>query len=90
MNSLIVAIEEFLSLTKQARKIADSSLDPKDKHSLIFGHIQEQISASGLPFEYYVPDSSYDEEIVTFVKAMEEQAEKFKTVISREGKPCES
>jgi hypothetical protein len=63
---------ESIKIYNKALKIFNSELDWKDKYDLIFS---EDISLK-FNFEWYDPDTSYEEDITAFMSALTEYMKK--------------
>lgn len=59
---------------EKAKKIINSDLDWEAKYDLIFS---DEISRK-FNLDYYDPDTSYREDVMAFMDALEEYMEKFK------------
>lgn len=63
-----LTFDELLEVYSEAIRIFDSGISWKAKYDLIFS---DRIS-QGVDFEWYDPDTSYEEDVTSFIKAFKE------------------
>lgn len=70
------ARKEFIRLAHKAQAIADSLASWKTKYESIFSdEISGAIRKTKIPIIYYYPDSTYEDDVRTFVRAVMDKAE---------------
>ena len=74
-------IHEFIRLAEEAVHIRDSKAPWKMKYDLIFSPGMSRRMHALVPFEYYDPDTSYEEDVRAFCRAVEEKAEELRLVL---------
>ena len=74
---------EFVRLAKVASKISDSSDTSWElKYELIFSEeISVAIRNTGVSFEYYDPDTTYEEDVRAYVNSVNEKADEIEKVL---------
>lgn len=70
----------LIKIAETAQTIKDSELEVETKYDLIFSeNISRKFFAEckklGINFEYYDPDTSYEEDIIAFVNAVSAKAQ---------------
>lgn len=79
-------IRKFITLSKEADTIALSDLDWELKYNLIFSDdISREMYNLDLVPEYYDPDSSYEDDVLAFVRAVTERAKQLELFITNNG-----
>lgn len=78
---------EILALAKRARNIVDSKLSWKDKYDLIFSQSISQpifrfFKSMNLDFNYDDPDSSYEDDVLAFVRALESRLQELEPLLT--------
>ena len=71
-------IDKLLNLIQRAERTYESDLDWEDKYDVIFSKscsqeinlLRKQV---GLSFDYYDPDTSYEEDVSAYVRALRDQ-----------------
>lgn len=72
-------IREFIRLADTAKAIRDSGADWETKYDLIFSDdISVAVRRTGVGFDYYDPDTSYEEDVRAFVDALVAKAEELR------------
>ena len=75
------AVSEFIDLADQAVAIRDSDASWETKFHLIFSaDIARAIYDTGMHFNYYDPDTSYEEDTLAFVQAAQEKANELRNI----------
>lgn len=65
-------IERLKRLAELARIIVDSNMDWEDKYDRFFGGINVSVREAGLNFDYYDPDSSYEDDVLAYNNAFQQ------------------
>lgn len=75
-------LKEIVDLIEQANKIYNSTADWEIKYDLIFDlGIWQKIREAGFSFDYYDPDTSYEEDVQAYLSALNEFKEKLGNVL---------
>lgn len=81
-------VKEFIRLADIAKEIINNEfLEWKEKYDLIFGlKIQ---STTGITFDWYDPDTTYEEDVTYYFEALMEKADRLRTLtISTTNRTC--
>lgn len=73
-------VRKFLELARNIMKIYGSEASGKTKYSLIFS-INKEIAEMDMSFDWFDPDSSYEEDVYAYVQALEEKVEEYKKIL---------
>ncbi len=66
-------IQKLIELIDEASKIFHSDTDWEVKYDAIFGmKIGQKIIAAGFSFDWYDPDTTYQEDVTAYFRALEE------------------
>lgn len=78
MSVLSETQKDILTLIDKAEKIFESTATWEMKYDLIFGmRIAQKIRESDLSFDWYDPDTSYEEDVRYYMRALREFREGF-------------
>lgn len=81
--SLQNQIKRFIRLADEALRIKESNVSWETKYALIFSYnVAGEIRKTHIDFEWYDPDTSYQEDVVAFVNAVTERANEFKKLLT--------
>lgn len=72
INEVELTYGEKVAIYERAKKIAASDLSWKNKYDMIFS---KEISHK-LDFDYYDPDSDYDDDVIAFMNAFDDYMKK--------------
>lgn len=74
-----MTFQEIVTLYEQAKKIFDSDITWELKYDLIFSlEISKKVSGK---FEWYDPDTSYEEDVTYYMNAFGEYVEQIKKLL---------
>lgn len=74
---------KFVELARLAAKVAESDADWKTKYQTIFSdEISKTMFTTGLAPDYYDPDTSYKEDVLAFVDAMNAKADEIEKILN--------
>ena len=68
-------IARYLALADQVFQIANSNASAETKYDLIFSDDLSRTLRQMFPLEYYDPDTSYEEDVTAFVRALREKCD---------------
>jgi len=76
-------VELFIELAQRASKIVESDASWSTKYGFIFSEdISGKIKETGVEIDYYDPDTSYKEDVLAYVKALNEKADDLKKALN--------
>jgi len=74
----------FIQISREAREIANSEADWETKYDLIFSaDISQTIFFLGISFDYCDPDSSYEEDVMAYVNAINAKSDELEKTLAR-------
>lgn len=76
------AQHEFISLAREVRRICDTNASWETKYELVFS---ESVSCRLLrlvPVDWYDPDTTYEEDVLAFCRAVNEKADDIEKALS--------
>lgn len=86
MTGMLHKYKEFVRLTEKAERLQKSGAASEVIYDEIFSDdISGAVKQLGLSFEYYDPDTSYEEDVQAYVRAMRERADEYEKLIRASG-----
>lgn len=74
--------KKFITLTDMAQAIRDCDASWEAKFDLIFSNdLNGAVRATGICFDYYDPDGSYEDDVRAYVRALVDKADDFKKAL---------
>lgn len=74
--------QDFIALADKAVAICDSDASWETKFDLIFSaEISQAIFETRVKFDYYDPDTSYQEDVITYVSAVKAKADEIRNCL---------
>lgn len=80
MITLQRKIERLKELFEEAKRIVDSSATWEAKYELIFPGISQQVRKY-VDLQYYDPDSSYEDDVCAYVRALEQKLKDYGSLV---------
>ena len=74
-------IQKFVALAKDATRIANSAATWEEKYDIVFSEHLSREANSLFSFDYYDPDTSYEEDVMAYVRALQEKADSLSRVL---------
>lgn len=74
-------VNEFIALADRAIEIFESDADWQLKYDLIFSKTISSAIKQLWPIDYYDPDTSYQEDVTSFIAAVEEQKDRLSKLL---------
>lgn len=77
--------QELLSLNNKIQKLINEDIDWETKYDLVFcenvsRRVFKLLKELGVSFDYYDPDTSYEEDLRAFANALKEKVEELEKV----------
>jgi hypothetical protein len=72
---------QFCNLARESKRIQDSGASWEFIHHVIFSHLRPKVKQTGINFNWYDPDTTYEEEVLSYVQALTEKAEEVQKII---------
>jgi hypothetical protein len=79
-NSPIIGVMKFIELSDTVAVIMESRADWKTKYNLVFDTLSDEISRTGIEFDWCDPDATYQEDVTTYADAVLAKAAELKKI----------
>lgn len=74
-------IKDFIDIAEQAQRIVESDADWETKYEIIFSNpVGGRIRDIGIVVDWHDPDTTYEEDVLAYAKALSRKAENLKPV----------
>lgn len=72
---------EFIRLAREVRRICDTDADWETKYDLVFSPDMSRRMSALYRLDYYDPDTSYEEDVLAFCRAVNEKADELEKAL---------
>lgn len=75
------ALREFVTLAREVQRICDTDASWETKYEVVFSAALSKRMYAICRFDYYDPDTSYEEDVLAFCRAVNEKADELEKVL---------